>query len=61
MNEMISSISNPKALCILNRAKHGGKYDYSVYNYFKRELESLGLSSMEYQRAIISLARILRV
>lgn len=46
---------------ILERAKGAKKEDYSVYNMYKRELESLLLNENDYKKAILRLIKILRV
>lgn len=58
----MSETTQTKIDKVLNLAKHACKGSYSIYELYKQELETIPeITPEEYQNAIRSLARILRV
>lgn len=50
-----------KTRFVFDKAKRDIKGNYSIYNLYKRELEDIGLSPKEFERAVVKLTKILRV
>lgn len=50
-----------KTRFVFDKAKRDVKGNYSIYNLYKRELEDIGLSPKEFERAVVELTKILRV